>query len=361
MSKPNATVDSLEDYLRLVFKARFGRLMNRVSRWTDIAAPLNPETYPKGNTQQVPRWQIAEHLYPYLHANRQSCEAMKERLLSQMPFMEGAPALLSPSVQNDIVGQYPGLVEGIRCPLTGEPVTVDDVKEALDQTSRLGNQEINIVFANVPAPGEGLNLGSLSWTTPPHDIYALRGAFAGHDRLLSKVQTKAYLTDRRQTGDYPTNREARWEAHPNSPQFAVPRDCRQIEAKLLAQMLTFSRAPRLELGDRTHTRIEALLQSAIEPGTFRCPISGRPIDYQEFLQVAETSAHGRSQYQAAHLVPLAMEGGYHVADNMSWITELGNQVQGEYAVEDIVEEIFRMARFHKDRLGLSWQDIEEQF
>ncbi|MFM6267231.1 MAG: hypothetical protein ACKPFA_12130, partial [Dolichospermum sp.] len=50
--------------------------------------------------------------------------------------------------------------------------------------------------------------------------------------IYNKVRTKAYLTDRSQTGDYPTNREHRWEVHPESIEFAFVRDCQEIEYKL---------------------------------------------------------------------------------------------------------------------------------
>ena len=43
--------------------------------------------------------------------------------------------------------------------------------------------------------------------------------------IFDKVRVKSYLTDRALTGDYKTNREKRWEAHPESPQFALRRDC----------------------------------------------------------------------------------------------------------------------------------------
>ena len=40
------------------------------------------------------------------------------------------------------------------------------------------------------------------------------------DGVFGKIRVKSYLTDRSLTGDFKTNREKRWEAHPNSPQSA---------------------------------------------------------------------------------------------------------------------------------------------
>jgi hypothetical protein len=358
MADAQTRFEWLDDYLRDVFR-NYRRLMRRVSRWTDFAAPLNPATYPKGNTLQVPRWEIPSRLYPYLRMDKEVCDEAKLRLLAVIPFMKGAPPLPSQRQYDEVREKYPGMAEPVHCPLTGEPLSVTDLQNSAGQTSRIGNQELNIGFAELPPRGEMLSLESLRWVKPPYHVYALRAAFSQYSRLLTKVQTKAYLTDRKQTGDYPTNREARWEAHPRSPQFAYPRDCVDIEAKLLGQILTFGGADQVDLDDETREQIEHLLGSPMEPGIFRCPVSGESIDYKEFMEVAETSEHGRSKYQAAHLIPIAMPHGYHTAENVSWITELGNRVQGEDALEDIVQSIFRMARYHKERLGLSWDDIEQ--
>jgi hypothetical protein len=55
------------------------------------------------------------------------------------------------------------------------------------------------------------------------------------DEIFKKVRVKSYLTDRAQTGGYQTNREKRWEAHPQSPQFALRRDCYAAELELIDQ------------------------------------------------------------------------------------------------------------------------------
>ena len=62
--------------------------------------------------------------------------------------------------------------------------------------------------------------------------------------LTKKIKVKTYLTDRAQTGDYKTNREKRWEAHPNDVQYALRRDCMRIETKLLRQIAMFEGCDR---------------------------------------------------------------------------------------------------------------------
>ena len=102
-----------------------------------------------------------------------------------------------------------------------------------------------------------------------------------------------------------------------------------------------------------------VLPSALSPGSFRCPISGESISFADFLLSLERRTHGRSEYQVAHLIPLA-QGGKHVVGNVSWITELGNRVQGESSLDEIVVQIFSMAYYHKERLGLRWEEVEER-
>ena len=46
--------------------------------------------------------------------------------------------------------------------------------------------------------------------------------------LNEKIKVKAYLTDRVLTGDHKTNREKRWETHPESVHFAERRTCMAI-------------------------------------------------------------------------------------------------------------------------------------
>ena len=44
--------------------------------------------------------------------------------------------------------------------------------------------------------------------------------------------------------------------------------------------------------------------------------------------------------------------------NISWITELGNRVQGEDSMDKIVKAIYMMAEYHREREHLTWQQVE---
>jgi len=348
--------DLLKNYLKNIFEED-RRLIQRVNRWALTAAPLNPDTYPKGNTKQHKRWELPSQLYPYLHTTEEKCYKIRNGLLSQIVFMKKA---VDPSdiLLSEIQREFPNVDYEVRCPLTDQLIGIEDIASAIKQTSRIGRLEINLDFSVDLETINKLEIGNLSWIKPAYHLYHLRSMFSEFDRLLKKVQTKAYLTDRRQTGDYPTNREARWETHPESPQFATYTECVKVEVKLLAQIFSFLKAPKIVLDGKLTRRMEQILGHEIEPGSFHCPISGQKINYDAFMKSVRSSEHGRSTYQVAHIVPLATEGGRHNAANISWITELGNRVQGEDSLDDIVEEIFSMARYHKDRLGLTWEEVE---
>ena len=79
----------------------------------------------------------------------------------------------------------------------------------------------------------------------PNVIGELTRAF---DLAGKKTEVKTYLTDRAQTGDYQTNREKRWESHPDGVQFAFRRDCLKIEHKLLSQICHFDGSQTMYAG-----------------------------------------------------------------------------------------------------------------
>jgi hypothetical protein len=350
----------LDDYLQRIFSTKlYKRLIERIERWAFIAEPLNPAAYPKGNTKQLSRWEIPRELYPYLYTTADACLAVKNRLLAQIVFMKDAPPSDS-ELREQLEWHYGDIAYDTLCPLTDNRIAIADIQAVLNQTSRIGRSELNVDFVPLPKQIEKLEIGNLHWIPPPYHLYCLRTIFSAMKRLLAKVQTKAYLTDRRQTGDFPANRERRWEIHPRSPQFASYSECIRIEVKLLAQILEFSGAPTVDIDRSTRTQIESILGGELKPGSFRCPISGQFIEYQDFIQAADQPKHGRSQYQVAHITPLAVQDGKHIAENASWITELGNRVQGEDALDDIVDRIFQMASYHKERLGLTWKDVEKK-
>lgn len=152
--------------------------------------------------------------------------------------------------------------------------------------------------------------------------------------LADKIKVKTYFTDRARTGDYKTNREKRWEAHPDSVQYALRRNCMKIETKLLLQIATFEGCDiRL---------VHNLQQDGLLPALFeycKCPITGDNIQYNEFADDALHPVHGKSKFQVGHLNPLKasdIDGANgHTAGNISWISENGNRIQGNLAISEV--------------------------
>ena len=152
--------------------------------------------------------------------------------------------------------------------------------------------------------------------------------------LANKIKVKTYLTDRALTGDYKTNREKRWETHPNSVQYALRRSCMKIETKLLLQIATFEGCDTRLVHNLQH---DGLLSDPFE--YCKCPITGDNIQYNEFADDALHPTHGKSKFQVGHLNPLKASDtdgvNGHTADNISWISENGNRIQGSLSIDEV--------------------------
>lgn len=159
--------------------------------------------------------------------------------------------------------------------------------------------------------------------------------------LNKKLKIKTYLTDRAQTGAHKTNREKRWETHPESVQFSLRRDCINIEKSLLLEICSFEGAPN-EL-------IEYLINNNLmcKPSDFhRCPVTLDIIKYNDFINDVISPTHGKSKFQVGHLYPLkAGNSRYgHRANNISWISEDGNRIQGSLSLDEVnnlLDRIFK--------------------
>lgn len=146
--------------------------------------------------------------------------------------------------------------------------------------------------------------------------------------FLTKIKVKAYKTDRAKTGGYKTNRELRWETPILSPQFALFRNCVEIEYKLLLQICQFE-----NIEEKLKKKL--IEEELIEDVIYKCPITGQALDYEDLCSVASDSkVHGRSSFQVGHLQPLK-NGGKHEVENIGWQTEDGNRIQGNLSLEEV--------------------------
>lgn len=158
--------------------------------------------------------------------------------------------------------------------------------------------------------------------------------------LKDKIRVKTYLTDRAQTGLYQTNREKRWETHPNSVQYALRRDCIAIETELLLQIARFEGSDAKLVAALIE---EGFLENGFEYA--RCPITGEVLNYHDFAHDVLAAVHGKSRFQVGHLNPLKTfsEGAQfgHSANNISWISDDGNRIQGSLSMDEVDELLVR--------------------
>ncbi len=165
-----------------------------------------------------------------------------------------------------------------------------------------------------------------------------------------KIRVKSYLTDRAQTGEYKTNREKRWETHPAGVQFALRRDCMEVEYSLLNQLCHFE-----GFDDTLRKRLEdaGLLPSMDVP--FRCPVTMDPLSFVEFEREVMIPEHGKANFHVGHLNPLKATNddprSGHTAQNISWITSDGNRIQGHLSL--------RETRQLLDRIRANYEEAQE--
>ncbi|MFB6144805.1 MAG: hypothetical protein ABEJ98_05840 [Candidatus Nanohaloarchaea archaeon] len=351
--------DSIKDFLQeRLGKKKYRRLRAVSDRAILKTAPLGENT----GTKIIYRWDLLDR-HPNrdeLYASEEQCRAIRKELIAKLIFCDDIETIdnsVKEEARDYIDGEFE---EPLKCPRTGEKILLSEIKEALGQTSVLGRDESPIGFANPPQESEGVfERGNITWLKPPTHLYELRDYFDDiGDKIVEKIQRKTYKTDRRLTGVYKTNREHRWESHPDDPQSASRFECWEIEVKLFAQMFKFDSAPKTP--DSIKKSLEEYVEGELSSGTFLAPITGEPIDYETFIEHILDATHGESGYHIGHLEPLAYEGGdgRHEMENISWITELGNRVQGSNSFSKIVEQIFNMACYHKERLNLDWEELD---
>jgi hypothetical protein len=161
--------------------------------------------------------------------------------------------------------------------------------------------------------------------------------------LSDKIKVKTYLTDRVLTGEHKTNREKRWETHPNSVHFAERRVCMAIEYALVTQICAFEGFPQ--------ESIKQLQKANILPQSLPnalCPITGDALSYEAFRAELLNPTHGKSDFQVGHLNPLKLgmqgETTGHTSNNISWISADGNRIQGNLSLNDVRELILRISQ-----------------
>ncbi|WP_157314547.1 hypothetical protein [Chitinibacter sp. GC72] len=154
-------------------------------------------------------------------------------------------------------------------------------------------------------------------------------------KLLDKIQTKTYKTDRALTGKDKTNRAKRWEVLAGDFQHATLTECWSVERKLYEDLVCFKNFP-------IDTRSDFELAGLIKIGRplSRCPVTNEVLD---FKRLSGDSVHGKAEYQAGHKHPLK-RAGRHRGDNVCWQSADGNRIQGDLTLAEtrkLLDDIFQ--------------------
>ena len=218
--------------------------------------------------------------------------------------------------------------------------------------------ELNIGYINrvQDAPIHTVDNVSFFWGNEIKQVYQLRQYLLNPNNhnfieffreTYSKIAVKSFLTDRVLTGLHKTNREKRWECHPNSVHFALRNECLAIEAKLIKQICHFDGFPE-ELRTLLGENNVIIFSNEIT----KCPITLDPLSFENFQNEVLNPVLGKSSFQVGHLHPLKSLGenefSGHTADNISWISLVGNRIQGELSVEETRELILRIIENYRN-------------
>jgi hypothetical protein len=167
--------------------------------------------------------------------------------------------------------------------------------------------------------------------------------------LEDKIKVKTYLTDRVLTGEHKTNREKRWEVHPNSVHFANRRTCMAVEYTLIQQLCAFEGFPK-----RSHDMLQIQGILPAEFAVFRCPVTLDPMSFDAFHDELMNPIHGKSSFQVGHLNPLKLDdptaaASGHSPENISWISADGNRIQGSLGLNGVRTLLRRVASNYEAR------------
>jgi len=144
-------------------------------------------------------------------------------------------------------------------------------------------------------------------------------------KLLDKIQTKTYKTDRALTGKDKTNRAKRWEVLADDFQHATLTECWSVERKLYEDLVCFQNFPAA-----TRTAFESAGLIANGRAISRCPVTHEILDFEK---LSGDPVHGKAEYQVGHKHPLK-RAGRHRGDNVCWQSADGNRIQGDLTIEE---------------------------
>lgn len=149
-------------------------------------------------------------------------------------------------------------------------------------------------------------------------------------RVISAIQTKAYRTGRKVTGEHATNRDARWTLILTHPQYGSEYDCKVIFVKLCAQIFCFDNAP--ELHEPLKGALQLYLDEPIAPNTYRDKLLLERFDFNDLVAEGLNPVHGHSSFHIGHEDPT--QKPKHTPNNVGWRTFRSNLIQGNMTLRE---------------------------
>jgi hypothetical protein len=274
-------------------------------------------------TRYRTRWQLDPHDPRY--APPEQCLDVARWLIN---LLEPMTVDVAGATILDSIAQHPKVEHEL-------PVTYSDRRSPIHVA-----ENFELIDEEILRHVTGCRLLLLAAGTPK--VALLRAAY-------DKMEVKTYKTDRMKIGPMiaRTNREKRWEAHPENVQFAQRSTCMHIERVLVNQLCHFDKFPE---DVRFLLEREDLLNSMKTPA--RCPVTRLPMSFVEFEEAITDPEHGRSAFQVGHLDPLKLEGSAwtngHRPNNISWISEDGNRIQGSLSLDQTQEMLQRIWRAYSE-------------
>lgn len=369
--------DLLSSYIAVAFNLSEQKLARLKERLWAFSARIRQPRKDDGTCNSTPffnRWDTdgrTSHLTVTdpRYASEEECRLIYKTLLASLLEAQGIHKLPSNAVAlAEKVLSRPFVPNSLVCVHTGQPISVSDIKRALDYTTqRLGSYEIPVSYRKELSDGGRHHHTNVGWMKPFHVNYKLRMALKSHlvdrgvptdasNNALEKILVKAYCTDKVTMPPFYSNRDIRWATWPASAQYASHYQCAMVELELLAQLYEFEGAPQLP----EDLQLEILAARGRQFSSPRqCYVTGRTLKFDDYVQAVSNPKGGKSAYHVGHIFPLT-RGGRHTSDNVAWLTDDGNRIQGNDTLEEIREKLIE-AVIYQLQHNLGDREFSSQF
>lgn len=360
--------NSLLPYISQAFGLSSKELETLVERLWRFSTSIRQPRKDDGTCNKTPffdRWDtnsVTSHLKSEdpRYATQAECEHVCAALLALL--LEAHDVLVQPTEAAvktfEAIVERPFQPQGLCCVHTNQSISRQDIKTALIySTQGLGSYEIPVSYRKELNQGGRHEHTNVGWMKPLHVNYRLRSllradlakAGASADAIknaLQKIQVKAYCTDKVTMPPHFSNRDVRWATWPDGIQYASHYQCAMIEMELMAQLYEFASAPILN--STVVSSLSAIRGRPLRPGSRCCFITGKILDFQSYVQAAVNPKGGISAYHVGHIHPLT-RGGQHAWDNIAWMSDDGNRIQGNDTLQEIEAKLVDAVEYHLRR------------